>query len=251
MITANPEMLVLARLSRGETGTAVAEELNISTGLLSKWENGVIAPPPDRLAQLARHYRYPEIMFLQPERVRGTDSVCLHHRKQKLMPTRLLNKIEAEMYLAQIQVSRLLRHIDVDTPLEFVTLDPDEIGGPEKVARTLGAYWRVPSGPSRNLVMLVESAGGVVMFRDFETRKLDGMSSWTKDVPPLFYVNRHNSTDRSRWTIAHELGHLVMHSTPTAGHPEEEANAFAQEFLTPRAEIEADLRRLTFTNLPS
>lgn len=251
MLTANPELLVLARLSRGESGVAAADALGVSSGLLSKWENGVATPPPERLSDLASHYRYPEPLFLQGDRVRGSDSVCFHHRKQKSMPARLLNRIEARMFLAQIQVQRLLRHIEIDAPLEFVTMDPDEHGGPAKVAQHLRAYWRVPIGPIKNLVWLIESAGGIVMYRDFGTRKLDGMSSWPRDAMPLFFVNQTNPTDRSRWTIAHELGHLVMHGSPTSGHPEEEANAFAQEFLMPRDQIESDLRRLSFTSLPS
>ncbi|HWC12199.1 MAG TPA: ImmA/IrrE family metallo-endopeptidase [Acidimicrobiales bacterium] len=46
--------------------------------------------------------------------------------------------------------------------------------------------------------------------------------------------------------IAHELGHLIMHSTPPDGDPEEQAEVFARELLLPRREIEADLRNLTF-----
>jgi Zn-dependent peptidase ImmA (M78 family) len=112
------------------------------------------------------------------------------------------------------------------------------------------ALWHVPSGPISNLVRLIESAGAVVLMRDFETQKLDGMSSWAKRVPPLFYLNSEMPMDRLRWTIAHEVGHLVMHWTAPRADPEEEANLFASELLLPEAETKTDLRQLTFKRLP-
>ncbi len=248
----NPEMLVVARLSRGISQVETAEQIGVSAGMLSKWENGVVEPPHERLRQLADALSYPTDLFYQPERVRGTDSICFHHRKRKSMPVRLLDQVEASMHLAQLQANRLLRHLEVENSLEFLTLDPDEHGGPQEVAQALRGYWRIPRGPIRNMTTLVEAAGCVVRFTDFRTRKLDGMSGWGKGTPPLFFINSLNPVDRSRWTIAHELGHLVMHqSTITEGDPESEANAFAQEFLLPGDEIKPALRRVSFSNLPS
>ena len=48
-----------------------------------------------------------------------------------------------------------------------------------------------------------------------------------------------------RWTLAHEIGHIVMHSFPTGDNLEEEANTFASEFLMPAAEIAGDLSNMT------
>ena len=101
------------------------------------------------------------------------------------------------------------------------------------------------------MITLVEAAGAVVVLRDFQSPKLDGMSAWSKTIPPLFFLNSANPVDKTRWTIAHELGHLIMHNRPTEGDPEDEANDFAQEFLTPRDEVLPDVRRLNFTRLPA
>lgn len=40
--------------------------------------------------------------------------------------------------------------------------------------------------------------------------------------------------DRDRFTLAHELGHLVLHSKRRSSDPETEANLFAGEFLMPQ-----------------
>ena len=247
----NPEMLTLARLSRGRSQTWFAENLGISAGLMSKWENGIVEPQPERIEQVADRLGYPSSLFFQTERVRGTDSICFHHRKRKTMPARLLSQVEAEMHLAQLQAARLLQHVRIKATNEFLTLDPDDVGGPHEVARVVRAYWRIPTGPVPSMVTLVEAAGAVVVLRDFRSRKLDGMSAWGKGTPPLFFLNEANPVDRNRWTIAHELGHLIMHRVATSGDPEDEANLFAQELLIPRDEVIADLRRLSFARLPA
>ena len=56
---------------------------------------------------------------------------------------------------------------------------------------------------------------------------------------------------RHRFSAAHELGHLVLHGGSASGELwlEREADAFAAEFLTPRAAIEKELpERLDFAN---
>jgi len=55
-------------------------------------------------------------------------------------------------------------------------------------------------------------------------------------IQPLFFFNRDLPPDRIRLTLAHELGQYsyAQHSTPEA---EEQAYAFAAEFLVPEDEL--------------
>ena len=54
--------------------------------------------------------------------------------------------------------------------------------------------------------------------------------------------------DRQRFTLAHELGHLVMHDVPTE-EMEDEADKFASEFLMPEAQIQGQLHALSMRKL--
>jgi Zn-dependent peptidase ImmA (M78 family)/transcriptional regulator with XRE-family HTH domain len=248
---ANPEMIALARLSRGRGQKEVANSIGVSAGLMSKVENGILPATEPLLLQLAAELHYPMSFFYRPERVLGSDSICLHHRKRKSMPSKLLDAIEAEMFAAQLQIKRLLADLEIDAPNTFVTLDLDEFNGdPIAVAQEVRRLWRLPRGPIPNLIRVIEAARGIVIFRDFGTSKLDGMSCWPRSGQPLFYLNATMPTDRLRLTLAHELGHLIMHATPPVGDPEIEANAFASEFLAPAAEIGPQLRDLRFAQLP-
>jgi len=49
-------------------------------------------------------------------------------------------------------------------------------------------------------------------------------------------LNRNAPPDRMRASLAHELGHVIMHSVPT-DTMEEEANAFASELMVPERQF--------------
>jgi hypothetical protein len=56
--------------------------------------------------------------------------------------------------------------------------------------------------------------------------------------------------DRLRFSLAHELGHLVLHENQTGKSIEAEADEFAAELLTPRCAIRSDFpKRLTLSTL--
>lgn len=246
----NPDVLIAARESRDESQTSVAAAANISQGMISKAENGMIDLSGAQVEAIADYLRYPTALFYEPGRVRVLGSGCLYHRKRKTLPTRVLKSLNARMELRRVGVRRMLRDLDIETERMFHTMDPDEYGGsPEAVAEALRAAWRIPAGPISNMTALIESAGGVILTADFGTNKLMGMSCWERDSLPLFYLNARMPTADLRWTLAHELGHIVMHAVPPDGDPEEQADAFAGEFLAPRALIAPDLRRLTFDRL--
>src|SRR5690606_11406451 len=69
---------------------------------------------------------------------------------------------------------------------------------------------------------------------------IDGRSVIADGGQPIIFVNKNKSGDRQRLTIAHELGHIIMHlyTIPTFGRDEEaEAFRFASEFLMPLHEV--------------
>jgi Zn-dependent peptidase ImmA (M78 family) len=76
---------------------------------------------------------------------------------------------------------------------------------------------------------------------------VEGISQWPLDspsMPPVFFARDDAPGDRTRWTLAHEIGHIVMHHLPS-DDPEEVANRFASEFLMPADEIGPELSKLT------
>ncbi len=246
----NPEVLRAARLSRGCTQDDIATAAGVSQGLISKVEKGVASLAPTQVKLIADYLHYPTRTFYEPGRVVGDESACLYHRKRRTLPAQLLNELDARMHMRNLTIRRMLDGLEIQGDRMFYTLDPDEYGeSPIAVAQALRAAWRVPDGPIQNLTTLIESAGGVVLMEDFGTKKLFGMSCWTKLGHPLFFLNSAMATEDLRWTMAHELGHLTMHAVAPSVDPENQADEFAGEFLAPEARLRPDLRNLTFDRL--
>ena len=109
-------------------------------------------------------------------------------------------------------------------------------------------------GPVQNLTSLLEKAGIIVYFLKDASEKFDGMTLFTNSGQPIIFINDDFTNDRKRFTIAHELGHLIMHlrfdlfEVPEK-ELEDQANEFAAEFLLPYLDSRADLTGLKYKDL--
>ena len=243
MAEANPELLTLVREYRGLTQSTLAERAGLTQGYVSKFEHGLIdAPTRESIAKLARALDWPEDFFLRPERRYGFGTTCLFHRKRASLQPTQLRKIEATVNVVRLGIEPLLREIALGD-VEFPVLDVDLFDSPERIAQLVRGQWRLPMGPITNLTTVIEAAGAIVFHIDFETRLLDAVSHWSPDSPPMFFANTHSSGERLRYSLAHEIGHIVMHSASTATM-EAEADRFAAELLMPAREIKAQLINL-------
>lgn len=239
----NAELVVVARGSRGITQASLAEQMGWSQGKASKVEHGLTSIDEGEIRKLAAILDYPPSLFLVSSRAEGFGSCCEHHRKRSTTPLKLLNQLHDLINIWRIQIGALLRGIELPHDPTFPAMDVDEFD-PETAAQSLRAAWRLPRGPVRDLAGAVERAGGIIMTTDFVTPKIDAVSQWPDGLPPLFFLNRSKPVDRWRFSLAHEIGHIVLHSIPSP-NAEKEADRFAAEFLMPRDEIYDELRNLT------
>ncbi|MEW6059901.1 MAG: XRE family transcriptional regulator [Actinomycetota bacterium] len=91
------------------------------------------------------------------------------------------------------------------------------------------------SGPIRNLTTTIERAG-VCLIPMTALRGIDGLSAWVNGVP-VIGVSPSIPGDRFRFTLAHEIAHLLLHIRSTE-NSEHEANRFAGALLMPQSEFE-------------
>lgn len=243
----NPHMITLGREARGLTQAELAEACDISQGLMSRIESGLVAFPRDRLPVLARALGYRREFFFEDVRLGALGSTCLQFRKRQTLPVRKLREIVARVNIRRIQIEKLLQTVEI-RDVKFAQLPIDEYGPPEKIAQLVRSSWGLPMGPIQNLIQTIESAGGVVVKSDFGTEQFDAVSQWFPGMPPVFFVNAGMPVDRMRFTLAHEIGHVIMHAV-ASNEGEQEANHFAAEFLMPEQEIRADLDPVTLPHL--
>jgi Zn-dependent peptidase ImmA (M78 family)/DNA-binding XRE family transcriptional regulator len=244
----NPALITLARESRGWTQGDLAKVIRATQGTVSKYELGLNPVPEYHLREIARALNYEVAFFEQQGLLVGLGGDFLYRKRAKLS-AKAQRRVEAEANIRRMQVTRLLRGASLPEPHPFPVIPLDEVAGrPEKAAQEARRALRVPQGPIRHLTRVLENAGAIVFTIDFGTDLIDGTNIRMPGLPPLLFLNANVPGERHRFNLAHELGHAVMHfSTALGGDPEEEANAFAQEFLMPKAEIRSDLRNLDLT----
>jgi Zn-dependent peptidase ImmA (M78 family)/transcriptional regulator with XRE-family HTH domain len=111
-----------------------------------------------------------------------------------------------------------------------------------------------PDVPIPFIINLAEKSGIVVLAIPSALEKRDAFSVWagTGARKPIIAISAGSPGDRVAWSVAHELGHLVMHHPikAFAGDLEDQANRFAAELLLPEAGIRSELSTpLTFEKL--
>jgi Zn-dependent peptidase ImmA (M78 family)/transcriptional regulator with XRE-family HTH domain len=231
----NPEMLVLARESRGLTQQEVADLLQIPQSRLSRIEDGFAEVTDDLRGGLEKVLRYPIIFYEQHRLIEGARPTF--YRKYSSLSKSVLRQAVARMNVAKIHLEKLLA---ASEPLDacLPVIDPYEIkGGPAGAAQLVRRLWRIPDGPIKNLTAWVEKAGCLIYEFDFKTGKIDGCGDLIGDVPVIF-LNKSTSAVRARFTLAHEIAHLVMHRFPS-DNAELEAHEFAAELLMPGSDIKS------------
>jgi Zn-dependent peptidase ImmA (M78 family)/transcriptional regulator with XRE-family HTH domain len=252
----NPHMLALARDARGLTQPELAPLIPIAQGTLSKYETGVKEPPDEFADAAGRALGFPPSFFYQPDRPYGFPP--FHYRKRKKLSAKALGRIVAEMNIRRMHIRKMLPSFPLPTNRFIPEIDRDEYGASRKgrldiedVARAVREHWMVPSGPIENLMTLLEENGGIVIPCDFGTDLLDAMSQRIDGMPVLFFVNTHSPSDRLRYTLAHELGHMVLHTIALQDDAamEEEADEFAGAFLMPADEVRHHLRKFDLRQL--
>lgn len=239
----NNELLLLARQYRGRSQAEVAEEAGLDQGHYSRIERGILNSPPgeETVRAIAATLDFPISYFMQNDELSGLP-LSVHEaswRKRSSVNASEIKRLHAELNLRIMHLRRYLQSVELDSELPLPQLDPDEFGGADKVAAFIRKTWMLPPGPVKNLTQLCERAGILVIHCDF-AEKVDGVTMWLRDVPPIIFLNKHAPADRMRHSLAHELGHLIMHRIPT-DTMEEEADLFAGEFLAPISELRSDL----------
>jgi Zn-dependent peptidase ImmA (M78 family) len=166
------------------------------------------------------------------------------YRKKARLAKKLQDRIHAQMNFAVMHIERLTRSADIDADLELRTVDPEEFGSPAAIARSVRAFWQVPTGPIADLTAIVERAGIIVWVTDIGTDDLSGFSVWKLNQRPLIMINARHPADRQRHTLAHEFAHVIMHHRCMVSEHadvEQQADEFASEFLMPAADIKPHL----------
>lgn len=237
--TINPQMILLAREARGLTQNDLAERLNSYKANISRLEHGDSQVDENTLLALADATHYPPQFFLQKGEI---VPVNLSYRKRKQVPAKLLTPIEAQMNIIRSHI-QLINNGLGKSCLKLPIFEVTENQSPEQIANLVRKSWKASPGPVENLSRKLEEHGIVISSFDFGTDRVDSRSMLTDDNQPIIFLNRNLLGDRQRFSLAFELGHLIMHTFCPVAHDRDinhEANLFAAAFLMPAKDIMPD-----------
>ena len=238
-----------ARLLRQKTQKDAAAVAGISQGKLSKAERGDQTLPDETLRILADYYDVPFDYFFQE-----WDSTPIGHvffRRRVTISSKIIDSISEEIRRRKCAIDELLKVVDLpEYDLGFYPLEDGMTI--EKAVSMVRYKLKCINGPLTNLAKRLENHGIIIQMFDFGTDKMDGVSTVTGHGRKIIFLNSLMSNDRIRFSLAHELGHMVLHIDDIPGEDrdvEEEANNFASQLLMPANEIKPQLYNLTFNKL--
>lgn len=245
----NGNMLALARQMKKKSQGDLLELLGegMTQGVLSKIERGRVQPSDEMIAKFAQALSVRPSFFSNDAYLRQPP--MSYHRKRSKLLSRDLSAIHGISEVLRLSLAKCLDSVEFehDGP-SLPSYDLDQFGGDAReAARAVRARLKLPRGPVRNIASIIERSGVIILPFNFGTDLIDGFcQSSYGGLPPVIFLNTTLSVDRLRFSLAHELAHLVCHDAPNPNQ-EIEANQFASEFLMPTSDIIDDFDYFTLS----
>lgn len=244
----NPQMITIARESRGLVHVELAEKMQVSKPTAWRWENEEFGISNEVIEKLSKTLHYPDTFFYQKGEVLP---LSLSYRKRNVVAAKIISQIEANINIARLNMEQLLSTIKFDD-IKLPVLDVNKYGTPQECAKQLRKLWKMDRGAIENLSQVLEEHRILLLNLNFDTERVDGRCAMVLDKFPLIVTNKSLLGDRQRFTLAYELGHLVMHLYTSPAYDRDlshEANLFAAELLMPERDIKNDLQDLSLPKL--
>jgi Zn-dependent peptidase ImmA (M78 family)/transcriptional regulator with XRE-family HTH domain len=241
----DPARLTLARQAAGLSKKELAESIGRTPAAVTQYEAGLARPSGVVLDICAVELGVPVGFFARGRPRLPLDVSDAHFRSLRSARVgerlRALATVELVWELTE-QLTRHVRLPAIDLP--DLGEAPDAAPDPQAAARAVRAAWHLPAGPVPHLVRLLEARGIVVAFLNFsDADRVDAFSTSAGGRPIVVLTADKGSALRTRFSAAHELAHLLLHTDVIPGDigHEREADAFAAEFLMPAADITPEL----------
>ncbi len=206
--------LTRARQLRGLTMEELANMVGCSKQLISHYENGIRHPESKTLLSIASALDLELDYFYNDCNV----EFSLHnvsYREGLLLTEHQRSDVESltsSMLSDYLELESIAKEfISFSNPLEDLLIS--NIDDAKKAAKQLRKVWKLGDGPIYNISNLLEKKGIRVIKIDFGFNySHEGLSGWAegRKVPVIVLNARQQDITRVRFTILHELGHLLL-----------------------------------------
>lgn len=247
------ERLTEAREARGLSKSSLAQIAGLKKQSISNYENGKQKPKAEALAALSQVLNV-NIAFFQKAPFLSSSSPVFFRAlsgiaKREYSRARIQLAWFEEIYdyldsMINFMPPNIPRHFDISSHINKITMeDIDEI------AMCVRQYWGLGKGPISSMTRLLENNGVVIIKMMLDVKDEDAFSQWQRNntLPVIVSVADTPSACRDRFSLAHELGHLILHSQVEITSEilpiiEKQAHRFAAAFLMPAQSYAKEFR---------
>lgn len=248
-----PERLEQMLSVRGLTKGQLAALVGVAASTVTKWCKGDQSPEAETFDRLASVLNVKPEWLTRPPMKRVT-APLFRSNASALKSGR--EKLEARTTMLQEVAVLLSEHVDfppLNLPVRHFT-SSDQITGAEieSAAEECRSLWQLGKGPIQDLLLAAEGAGVVVVREETEIPVIEGLSCWSEELGgrPLVHLSADKANAfRSRFDLAHEIGHLILHKNLAPPQDREaynlmerQAHQFAGALLLPAQSFANEVR---------
>lgn len=232
----NPERLKDIRIMRNKTVEDVAHYLDISKQAYYKYETGITNPNSDVIEKIVRYYDLPITYLSKTENYTINRNSPVFYRK-----TNNTRKKDVQYSKTLIKFASEIGEVlnKSKNQKKFHQLNYEESMSIQEIAIKVRDDWGVRKGPIENITELLER-NGIFIFQVARNKNDIYAYSQIINEQPYIVINKSNiSAVRHRYSLAHELGHIILHNNAekVTEKLENEADQFAYAFLMPEEEF--------------
>lgn len=232
------------RLVSGFGQVELAERIGVASGTISMLENDKIVPSGDLLRRIAHEVRCTVEYLTRPEIALVSSRPWLRAYADASQKSLDMQTSDVMCAVEAILTLRLRRYPDL---IPIHREDLEDFGTIESLAQDARSAAGIGEGQRvGNMIRAAERLGCLVLPMREELGRHLGLSTRVQDVPVICVARSHDDPtrdipgDRQRFTVAHELGHLALHTgldaplgAEEARRIERQAHRFAGAFLAP------------------
>lgn len=218
----------------------VGEKLNLSAPAISKYEKGEVTPNSNRLIEFSRIYNVGVAELMKVYTIPNMEFNSFRKKKrltgQRLELLKSLIQNEVAKYL---EVLNLNNYVIPDN-YKITRIKCGTVDAAENIAKQFRVNRKISELiPISNLTHVLENFGIFVIYINninHEFDDFDGLSEIVSGIPFIVVLDDINDGARQRFTIAHELGHLLLDIAENA-NKEKLCHRFASALLMPKEAI--------------
>ena len=217
-----------SRIQKGYSLQEVAGKIGVTKQMINKYEQGISMPTSDKLIAFSKLFGQKVDYFFQKPEVEIGE---INFRKKSKFSNKKVNSLKEEI---RIQIENYL-YIENICNLNSAFVNPltecsinskaDIIDATEVLRKA----WNIGNDTIHNIIQLLEDKEIKVIEVEEETSLFDGLATVVDEKYYVIVVNKSMPIERKRFTLLHELGHLLL---PLNHFIEKEQESYCHTFAS-------------------